>query len=423
MNEDEQLRDLVGKMYRPRIVDSRIQMMLAAFGGVLITGPKWCGKSWTGAHHTSSSLLLGVGRTNKYAELSPNDALTGEYPRLVDEWQDIPDLWDYARRRIDWESRKGMYVFTGSSFPKKETHHTGTGRFARVKMRPMSLFESGDSNGIISLSKLFINPISKPIRSEMDYKKIIRLICRGGWPSTLDFDDEAALEVPFEYIQSIISTDLSSLTGARKDPDLTGRLLKSLARNSASVVKLTTLTSDVSEDDRSVSEQTVRTYVDSLKQIFLLEEQYAWLPSLRSKTRLRTSPKVHFTDPSLAVAALETTPDILIKDANTAGFFFESLCYRDLCVYASAMKSKVYYYRESNGLEIDNIIERPDGSWGAMEVKLGDFEIDKAAKNLMLLNEKVKTKASFLAVITATGNLAYTRDDGVSVIPIDLLGP
>ena len=404
-------------------MDSRIDTMLSVFGGILITGPKWCGKSWTGIHHTSSSIMLGNDQVNRYARLSPDDALTGKYPRLVDEWQDVPELWDAARRRIDLENEKGMYIFTGSSFFKGNVHHSGTGRFARIDMKTMSLLESGDSNGSVSLSKLFSNGCFDPLPSNMNYKKAVNLICKGGWPSAIDIENDAALNIPMEYMRSIISTDLSSITGTRKNPSITERILRSLARNSASMVKISTLISDVSENRKPLSDQTIKSYMDSLKEICVLEEQYAWSPSLRSRTRLRTSPKIHFTDPSLAAAILGATPEILEKDAKTSGLLFESLCYRDLSIYSSALGGKIYHYRDNNDLEVDNVIEMPDGRWGAIEVKMGDFEIEKAAKNLLRLNEKLDKKASFLAIITATGQIGYTRDDGVLVIPIDLLGP
>ena len=397
--------------------------MLSTFGGILITGPRWCGKSWTGVYHTASQIMLGESEANEYAETTPKGALSGEYPRLVDEWQDVPRLWDTARRLIDFENKKGMYVFTGSSFPSGKVHHSGVGRFAKVEMKTMSSFESGDSNGSVSLSKLFSDCSLDPISSEMNYENAIRLICRGGWPGALGMEDNAAIKLSEAYVESIITTDLSSLTGIRRNPSVTRRVLRSLARNTATEVKMSTLSADTSEQGRSLSDQTVRSYIDSLKEIYFAEEQYAWVPSLRSRARIRTSPKIHFTDPSLAAAVLGATPKILEKDVRTAGLLFESLCYRDISIYSSEMNGKVYHYRDSNGLEVDNIIEMPDGRWGAIEVKLGDFEIEKAANNLLRLNRDTGTKASFLAIVTATGRMAHTRDDGVSVIPIDLLGP
>ena len=416
--------NIVRENYRPRLVDSRIDDMLSAFGGVLITGPKWCGKSWTGIYHAASSIMLSIPSIRNYIRTSPEDALIGDYPRLIDEWQDVPDLWDLARGRIDLANMKGMYIFTGSSpTPGTNVRHTGTGRFARIRMRTMSLFESGESNGSISLSKLFSDGRVCPTPSTMRYDDIIYLICRGGWPASISVTNDIALTTPFEYVNALISVDFSAITGMRRNPSLTERILRSLARNSASEVRLSTITADVSEGGRSVSEQTVRNYIDSLKDICVIEEQPAWSPSLRSRGRIRTSPKIHFTDPSLAASLLKAPPEILKKDVNTAGLLFESLCHRDLSAYAYASMGNVYHYRDNTGLEIDSIVEMPDGRWGAAEVKLGDFEVDKAARNLLRLNDKVGQKASFLCVITATGLVAYTRDDGVSVIPIGILGP
>lgn len=423
MNDsNNKIRKSIRSSYKPRIIDDRIETMLSAFGGVLITGPKWCGKSWTGLYHSSSEIMLGDDDINNYAELAPDDALSGEYPRLVDEWQDVPKLWDTARRRIDIENTKGMYIFTGSSVPKNKTHHTGTGRFASVEMKTMSLFESGNSSGAVSLASLFEKGSVSPIRSNLEYVETMRQICRGGWPGTLNMPDNVALESPREYIRSIISSDLSEMTGTIKNPSITNRILRSLARNTTSIIKASTISADVSEEGRAVTDQTIRSYLDSLKQIFFIDEQYAWVPSVRSRTRVRTSPKIHFTDPSLAAAVLNITPDMLAKDTNTAGLLFESLCYRDMSVYASRMNGKVYHYRDSNGLEADSIIQLLDGRWGAIEVKLG-ANVDKGVETLLRLKKTVDEEPSFLAVVTAKGPAAYTDENGVSVIPIDLLGP
>jgi Predicted ATPase (AAA+ superfamily) len=423
MTDNEKLHKTIMESYRPRVVDTIVKDRLSMSGGILITGPKWCGKSWTGMYHATSSLMLGSGDTKVYAKLSPEKVLDGEYPRLIDEWQDVPTLWDTARINIDFVNKKGMYIFTGSTFPKESVYHTGTGRFAKIGMKTMSLFESGNSNGSISLSGLFSKERIDTALHKTEYETVVKLICRGGWPGTLDSDEKTAMRLPFDYIESIISTDLSALTGTRKNPSITERVLKSLARNSASTVKINTIADDVSGSGQTVSDQTVGSYIESLKSIFIMEEQYPWHPSTRSKARLRSMSKLHFTDPSLAVAALGTSPESLVKDPNTSGLLFESLCYRDLTVYASTFGGKVYHYRDNNGLEIDNIIEIPGGKWGAAEIKLGEIEIEKAAKNLLRLNNIVEEKASFLSIITGAGGIAYTREDGVHVIPITLLGP
>ncbi|MDR1690730.1 MAG: DUF4143 domain-containing protein, partial [Candidatus Methanoplasma sp.] len=367
------------KEYLPRIADSLVQDVLSVLGAVLITGPKWCGKSWTGMQHSRSQLMLGDDKTNKYARLVPDDALSGEHPRLVDEWQDVPQLWDTARRNIDLTGKNGMYIFTGSTMPPMESvNHSGTGRFGRVRMHTMSLYESGDSTGDVSLLKLFQGGELEPSPSKIDYEEIVRLICRGGWPKAAVLDSyPGALRIPSEYIRSVIDSDLSQMTENRMSATITERIIRSIARNVSSTASIATITKDVSDGYGRISEQTIRKYMDSLKNIFILEEQEAWTPKLRSKVRIRSSPKIHLTDPSLAAASLGATPEILKKDPNTAGFMFESLCYRDLCVYSSASGGRVYHYRDSNDLEIDNIVELPDGRWGAFEVKLGDFEVDK----------------------------------------------
>ncbi|MDR1405460.1 MAG: DUF4143 domain-containing protein [Candidatus Methanoplasma sp.] len=415
------------RAYHPRIVDDQIRDILGTFGGLLIEGPKWCGKTWTGLHHSGSALFVGDEKSAYMAKLDPFLALDGEHPRLVDEWQDVPALWDAARRDIDLSGTKGRYIFTGSSVPPKgSTHHTGTGRFARLRMRPMSLFETGDSSGTVSLSHIFGGGAIASAKSGMNYRKAVNLICKGGWPDALGMDGERAMKIPREYIQAVRDSDISRADGRRRSKTNTELLLRSLARNSASPVKISVLTEDMRENGSSITPNTVSGYLDALRSIFVAEEQNAWSPMLRSRSRIRTSPKRHFTDPSLAAAALKASPDILARDANTAGFLFESLCYRDLSVYASAVHGEVYHYLDNTGLEVDEIIELRDGRWGAAEVKMGISEFEKGADNLLSLAEKVKDKMgppSFLMILNATGGLSYTRDDGVSVVPIDLLGP
>ncbi|MDR3283320.1 MAG: DUF4143 domain-containing protein [Candidatus Methanoplasma sp.] len=413
--------------YRPRVVDSLIDEDLSIFGGVLITGPKWCGKTWTGINHSESVISMDDRDSLEVARLSPSTALSGGFPRLIDEWQRVPELWDAARHKIDCANERGLYIFTGSAVPpENSTFHTGTGRFARVKMRPMSLFESGDSTGSVSLSKMFKTGTVDSAPSSIDYEKAVWLICRGGWPASLWADGEKALRIPRAYVESLASSDTNRADMRRRDPFVNERLLRSLARNSASPVKASVISTDVSGSEHNVSEASVRNYVDSLRTIFAVEEQGAWMPSLRSRARVRTSPKIHFADPSLAVAAMKTGPDGLKMDAKTAGILFESLCYRDLSVCASPLNGNVYHYRDSNDLEVDAIVELADGRWGAVEVKLGHSQYNEAASNLLRLAENVgegASKPSFLMILTATGGFAYARSDGICVVPIDCLGP
>lgn len=417
----------IRKLYRPRIIDPMISDLLRIMGGVQINGCKWCGKTWTGVYHSNSSAFIGTESNRKLAEMDPELILKGETPRLIDEWQDVPDLKDVARMNIDLSNKKGMYIFTGSSVPRQTSaSHSGTGRFANITMRPMSLFESGDSNGSVSLSGLFNGNTAVSSLSKMDYATAVHLICKGGWPGGLGMSGRDALKIPRLYCGSLIHSDFSQIDGIKRNPDTMKRLLASLARNNATAAGTSVLAADMAKGDAPVSEQTVRSYTDILKRVFVIEEQNAWLPSLRSKKRMRTSPKVHFTDPSLAAACMEAGTDALLNDPNTAGFLFESLCYRDLSVYSSAFGGRVSYYLDNSGLEVDSVVEYGDGRWGAVEVKMGYKETDRAAANLLRLKNKLTGEApepSFMMVLCATGGAAYKRDDGVLVVPADCLGP
>jgi predicted AAA+ superfamily ATPase len=414
--------------YKPRLVDNKLVDLLSAFGGVLIVGPKWCGKSCTASNRAKSEVYVDVEENKQRALLLPRETLTGETPRLIDEWQDAPVLWDAARRLIDERHETGLFIFTGSAVPPQEkTSHTGTGRFARLRMRPLSLYESGDSSGAISLSELFDKGAIEPAVSHMNFKKAIHLICKGGWPAAFWMAEDAAMLVAREYVDMIIHEDIRRVDDTRRDPSITAMLLRSLARNSATSVRATKLKADLEErESQSVSEQTIRSYYEALKRIFVIEEQDAWMSSLRSRTRIRVTPKRHFADPSLAAAALGASADLLIDDIKTAGFLFETLSYRDLSVYIEVLGGRVFHYRDKEELEADAILELPDGRWGAIETKLGTFEFDDAAANLLRLKKKLADETrppSFLAILTASGGAAYTRDDGVCVIPIDCLKP
>jgi len=371
---------------------------------------------------------MGYEGATELASLDPQTALEGESPHLVDEWQDVPELWDRARRNIDMGYRNGMYIFTGSSAPPLEkTKHTGIGRFATVEMRTMSLYESGHSNGKVSLSSLFETGKTETVRSDINYQKQIDLICRGGWPGALGLDNETAIRIPYQYIKSIIEMDMSRIDGRRRSRTTVETVLRSLARNNATLAGNTVLIEDIRSSGISISDPTLRSYLDVLKKLYVIEEQSAWHPSLRSRTRIRTAPKRHFTDPSLAAAALGARPDILKNDTRTAGFMFESLCYRDMSVYASALGGRVFHYRDDSDLEIDQIIQLDDGRWGAAEVQMGTKESDGAAANLIRMKKKMidakVREPSFLAIINVTCVAAHTRPDGVVEVPIDCLGP
>jgi predicted AAA+ superfamily ATPase len=413
--------------YRPRVIDKQLPELLRAFGGVLITGPKMCGKTWTGFYHANSAIFIDEDNV-RAAALTPELVLAGDTPRLVDEWQEAPQLWDKARRLIDSRHSTGLFIFTGSAVPKAVTTHSGTGRFVHLQMRPLSLFESGDSSGSVSLASLFAGNRIEPVGSSLNYEKIIRLICRGGWPAALWLPEDAALTLPRGYLQMVIESDISRVDGVSRNPDKVRLLLKSLARNTATMAGTTLLAGDISEQvgNNAISTNTVDSYLNALRQIFIVAEQRAWLPALRSKTRLRTSPKRHLIDPSLAVAALDATPDILLREPRTVGFLFESLCYRDMSVYAEALGGQVFHYRDEKELEADAIIQLGNGEWAAVEVKLGEFEFDKAAHNLLRLSQKMQDltqNPAFLMILTATGGVAYTREDGIHVVPLDCLCP
>jgi len=420
----------IASSYRPRLMDQQVVRHLAAFGGVLLEGPKWCGKTWTGLRHAATSVMVQNRQVRRLADLDPEDLLTGERPMLVDEWQDAPDLWDVARQMIDLSANKGLFIFTGSAVPPRDaTRHSGTGRFARLRMRPMSLFEMGNSTGAVSLGQLLAGQAPKPVASAMTYKNVIKLICRGGWPGSLEQDDDHALLLPGQYLRAVAESDLERIDGVNRDPAKVKAVLQSLARNTASQAKATTIQNDVAVmggHAREVTAATVRNYISALERIFVVEDLPVWRYSLRSKTLLLVSPKRHFTDPSLAVAALAATPEQLALDPETAGFLFESLCVRDLRAYADAHLGKVCHYRDSKGLEADAIVTAPGGRWGAVEAKLGMSQEDAAAASLLRLKKTVTGQVpepAFLMVLTAVGGAAYTRPDGVHVVPIDCLGP
>jgi len=415
-------RDIKGA-YHPRVIDSTVERMLRIFGGVLITGPKWCGKSWTGVQHSRSSISIQNEDAAEFARLNPKKTLNGEQPRLIDEWQEVPKLWDYARGIIDSSVSKGKFIFTGSSMPADgATMHSGTGRFARLHMRTMSLFESGNSSGEVSLNDLFNGSKYESVHSSLDVPTAMRYICRGGWPAGIGLNDADAMNISKEYIASCLDADYTRIDGKRRSSSTMQQLLTSLARNCATTVKKSVIAKDMSKGDDPMKDETVDSYMDALRRTFVIDEQRSWGPEIRTRARVRGPAKYHFVDPSLAAAVLKLTPDRLLTDPNYGGFLFESLCYRDLSVYVSSMGGEVFHYKD-NTLEVDSIVELNDGRWGGIEVKQGTHDFDEAAKNLLRLKERVKQEPSFLAILTASGRTSYTRDDGIHIIPLDCLGP
>ena len=418
--------------YLSRIIDNRIDNLLKAFGAVCVEGCKWCGKTWTCLNHSNSVYYVadpsGNYQNKRLAELDSLYALNGEIPHLIDEWQEVPSLWDATRFAIDREKSKGRFLLTGSSVPpSKATLHPGTGRIYSLRMRPMSLSESGDSDASVSLTQLFEGALGRHHKS-ISLDRIIWLTSRGGWPGALNLDEGSALEIPGHYIDEIEKKDMSKVDSRKRDPRKVRRLLYSLARNNMSLVTNNTLQKDTSEDGstKGFSEPTLISYLSALKKLFIIEELPAWAPKLRSRSRIRTSAKKHFVDPSLAIAALGATPIQLREDLNTFGFMFENLAIRDLKVYAEALGAKVFHYRDDEELEADAIVELPDGRWAALEVKLGVTEADTAAASLLSVKRKIERAGgkspTFLAVICGVGDFSYQREDDVYVIPLSALG-
>ncbi|MBO4772027.1 MAG: ATP-binding protein [Bacteroidales bacterium] len=414
------------KNYLPRIYDALLSDMLQRSGAVLVAGPKWCSKTATSLQATNSVIFMqdpDKGRAYMTAaDTKPSLLLEGETPRLIDEWQMAPVLWDAVRFAVDQRGEVGQFVLTGSAVPlDNATMHTGTGRIARLVMRTMSLYESGESNGSVSLKDLFDgNPIEPAICS-LDVDDYARLICRGGWPAAVNMKGGNNLKVVQDYVDAIINQDVSRVDGVERNPRRVQLLLRSLSRNIATMASNVTILKDIEANETSFSVPTLDNYLNALRRIFVIEDQNAWQPSLRSKTAIRTSSKRHFTDPSIAAAALRISPEVLLKDFNTFGFFFESLCTRDMRIYAQACDGEVLHYRDKNDLEADMIIALRDGRWAAVEVKLGNSQIEEAAAHLLQLAKKINTEKmgnpSFLMVLTG-GELAYQRADGVYVVPI-----
>lgn len=399
----------------------------------MIEGAKWCGKTTTAEQVAKSVLYISeTGKTEQnkqLARINPSLLLKGDTPRLIDEWQVAPILWDNIRFEADHSSELGLYILTGSSVPAdmSEVVHSGTGRIGWLKMRPMSLWESGDSSGEVSLAELFKTPDFISGISSIDLEKMAYLSCRGGWPLAVNMNDEIALDQAFDYIEAVEKRDISMSDGINRDPTRTHRLLRSYARHQGSQASYGTIKADlITNESDTFSEDTIASYINALKKIFVIEDSEAWNPNLRSKSAIRTSDTRYFTDPSIATAALGLGPSDLINDLNTFGLVFETLCIRDLRVYAEALYGKVYHFRDRNGLECDAVIHLRDGSYGLVEVKLGgDDLINDGVKTLKSLESKIDTdrmkKPSFLMVLTAVGSYAYRREDGVYVVPIGCL--
>lgn len=423
--------------YKPRIADRNLADLMEAMGAVLIEGPKWCGKTTTAEHAANSSLYLSNPMELRQAatliDINPQLLLSGDTPRLIDEWQEFPQLWDAIRYEVDHRHASGQFLLTGSAVPNdnklKEIHHTGTGRIARMTMRPMSLWESGDSNGAVSIADLFKGNLDIALASpDNSLQEVAYWICRGGWPETVNKKDHrTTLIVAQEYLKAVVTKDISRVNSVMKSPERAKRLMRSYARHQGGQAPYSTIVKDISANEtQALSVDTVKEYIDALKRIFVIEDVTAWNPNLRSKTAIRSSDTHYYVDPSIATAALEIGPDDLMADLNTMGLMLETLAIRDLRCYADANNGTIYHYRDGNGLECDAVMHLYGGRYALVEIKIGGERlIEEGAKNLLRLASKIDTSnmnaPSFLMVLTAVGRYAYRRKDGVLVVPIGCL--
>lgn len=421
------------KPYRKRIADEILKRKLEGKGAVLIEGPKWCGKTTTAEQIAASVLYMDEPEKKEQnitmSETNPRRLLMGETPRLIDEWQLAPKLWDTIRFEVDHRGEPGQFILTGSAVPADTTDitHSGTGRFTFLTMRPMSLYESGDSTGEVSLKVLFDGSADVDGSAHLDMERLSFLVCRGGWPQAVDLRDEIALDQATDYYDAVVHADINRADHVQKDAGRVRRLMRSYARHQGGQVPCTLLAQDVGANEEApISEETVASYVNALRKIFVVEDMPAWHPNLRSKTAIRSSDTRYYIDPSIAAAALEIGPDDLLNDLKTFGFLFETLCVRDLRVFADALNGGVFHYRDKDGQECDAVIHLKNGRYGLIEIKLGgDRLIEEGAKSLLALDSKLdkdRMRApSFLMVLTGVGDYAYRRRDGVYVVPIGCL--
>ena len=418
--------------YKPRIIDKQVEEYLQTFGAICIEGPKWCGKTWTSSYHANSKFFLadpsGNFQNRKLAEIDPNTVLEGAAPRLIDEWQEYPPLWDAVRYKVDQSAQKGQFILTGSATPNhKGILHSGAGRIAKLRMRTMSLYESGDSSGQISLEALCNGTLTPAMTGEVDLKNLINLIIRGGWPGSLGLPLKQAALLPQQYLQAVIDDDVYRIDEVKRNTQKMRLLLMSLARNESTTATNALLKADIKEKDaQDIDANTVTSYLDIFKRLFLTDNQPPFASNVRSSVRVRQAEKRHFADPSLACALLKLTPEALLNDLETLGFMFEALCERDLRIYAESFGGTLYHYQDYKNREIDAVIELPYGKWAAFEIKLGANQIDQAAANLKQIQrefeeDKKAVPPSVLCVLCGLSNAAYQRPDGVFVIPITAL--
>lgn len=418
--------------YKARIIDKKIDKYLSVFGAICIEGPKWCGKTWTFSYHSNSEIYIGDPSGNfqnrQLAQMSPSLVLEGETPRLIDEWQEVPPLWDAVRYKVDQIPKKGQFILTGSATPNhKGILHSGAGRIARIRMRTMSLYESGDSSGDVSLEDLCNGKLTPKMTGEVDLKNVIEFIIRGGWPASLGLPIESAALLPKEYLEAVLNDDIYRVDGVKRNTHKMRLLLRSLARNESTTVSNKTLKNDIKEiDDEDIDTATIADYLNILDRLFITDNQKPFSTKIRSSVRIKQSEKRHFCDPSLACALLNITPNMLLNDLETLSFLFESLCERDLKIYAESIDAHVYHYQDYKNREIDTIIELNDGRWCAMEIKLGANQIESAAENLKKIYEKMEKDPksilpSAMIIVCGLSNAAYQREDGIYVVPLTAL--
>ena len=417
--------------YRKRIIDDTIKKYLETFGAICVEGPKWCGKTWTSSYHCNSEFLIGDPSNNfqnrVLAEISPSLVLEGETPRLIDEWQEVSPIWDAVRYIVDERGDKGQFILTGSSTPKRKgIMHSGAGRIAKIRMRTMSLYESGESSGVVSLRELCEGKMTPAFTGEVSIRALANYIVRGGWPGNLNVPIENAQLLPQSYLDAILDDDSQRLDGKKYDISKMKLLLRSLARNESTTVTKKKLLDDIKEiDDETIDSDTIATYLDVFNRLFLLDNQLPYSTNIRSSVRVKQSEKIHFCDPALACALLKATPERLIGDLNTFGFLFEALVERDLKIYAESFGAHLYHYQDYNNKEIDAVIELDDGRWCAFEIKLGANKIEEAAQSLLEIKHSIEKEKgiapSVLCVICGLSNAAYKRPDGVFVVPITAL--
>lgn len=425
----------MAKKYRPRIIDSELAERLRSIGAIVLEGAKWCGKSTTAEHHSKSAVFMDDPRRRAqymmFAEDNPDLILNGKTPRLIDEWQLAPVIWDAIRYTIDHREGMGQFILTGSAKPahREKISHSGTGRFAWLRMRPMSLFESGDSSGEISLSKLFDTPdMMIGCEAISDLQRMAFLTCRGGWPVVSELPEDVALNPAKDYYDAVVNVDIREVDGVDRSVERAKRLMRSYARFQGTQTSIRQIVEDMNGGDPNVVEdKTVRNYLDALRSMFVIEDMPAWNPNLKSKTAIRTADTHYFVDPSIAVAALGIGPGDLMNDLKTFGFLFETLCIRDLRIYAQVLNGEVYHYRDKNGLECDAVIHLSNGNYALVEIKLGGERlIEEGSNSLLRLASKIDDnrmkQPSFLMVVTATGSFAYRRKDNILVVPISTLG-